>query len=101
MAQGGCDCPFLVLKAFRQQGSVSVHASPETLRGQRLVFHRFGETYQLRHVAKLATQADLLALFQYWNLGNAGKPNAKAPLGTPLEIELKTDKGKIEKKVTM
>ena len=71
--------PFLVLKAFRQQGSVSVHASPEMLRGQRLVFHRFGETY--RNVAKTAAQADLVALFQYWNLGNGGKPNAKGPPG--------------------
>ncbi|MBI3409742.1 MAG: hypothetical protein HY040_15485 [Planctomycetes bacterium] len=83
--------PFAVVGAYRQQGVIRVNAPAEATRGQRLLYHRHGETYQ-RDLPNNAP-ADLAAMFQYWNL--SGK-TMKGPAYVPLELELKPEKGQVE-----
>ena len=84
--------PFLVPLASRQQGTILVQAAPETLRGQRLLYHRHGEVFQ-KDVPKTPGVADVVALFQYWNL--IAVPKGKNGPLAPLELE-GGEKGPVE-----
>ncbi len=83
--------PFFVEGAFRQEGTISIKAAPDSLRGQRLLFHRHGDIYP-RDIPQEAGGTDLVALFKFWSLpattGLAALTAAKAPL----EVELKSEK---------
>lgn len=83
--------PFQAFDAQRQQGAITLQTGPEALRGQRLVYHRFGETYQ-REPPKGATN---LAFFQYWNAAGKGKGLVRSPL----ELEWKIERGRAETSV--
>jgi len=86
--------PYQVLGAYRQQGSITIEAAPEALRGQRLQFHRFGEIHQKDTPKTEST----LATFQYWSMPSLGK-GGKGMMRPPLELEWKLDRGRVETKV--
>lgn len=88
--------PFVVQGAFRQQGTIAVHASVDVLRGQRLLFHRYGETFQ-RDLPK--NPGDLVGLFQFWGIPAPGKGPKGAAARTSLELELRAEKGQAEASV--
>jgi hypothetical protein len=91
--------PFGVLKAFQQKGTIVVRASPEALRGHRLVFHRSNEVIQ-QETPAVSGAMDVVATFHYGSLSGV-KPGPKAgPVAkAPLEIELKPEKGQLEAQV--
>ncbi len=75
--------PFAVLGAYRQEGTISVTAASDVLRGHRLVFHRTGDVYP----REVPPGSDVVAIYRFWN-GAADVATAKAPL----ELEIKTEK---------
>lgn len=75
------------------QGTILIQAIPGILRGQRLVYHSFGEIFQ-RDPPKGSLGLDSLALFQFWNTSFSGK--GLSPAKAPLELEWKTEKGQLE-----
>lgn len=82
--------PFFVYGTNRQEATITVQASPDALRGQRLVYHRFGDIYPRDIQAKGPGPT---AVFHVWNVPGVARvpkaPSAKAPL----ELEIKMDKG--------
>jgi hypothetical protein len=82
---------FSVLDAYRQQGTITVKANPEALRGLKPVYHRQGEVVE-RDIPKEAAAADAIAVFKYWNMLPPGMPVTAAPL----EIEFQRVKGAVE-----
>ena len=83
--------PFAVANAFRQQGTVLVQTTPEGQRGQRIVYHRFGEVSQ-RELPKSATGLENLAHFQYALMPAPGAAVTKPPV----ELEFKASGGLAE-----
>jgi hypothetical protein len=83
--------PILVQEA-PMQGTILVQAVPGVLRGQRLSYQRYGETFQ-RDPPKSSAGFENLTQFQYWNAPFSGK--GLSPTKAPLEIEWKLDKGQI------
>jgi len=81
--------PFFALGTFRQEGIIIVNAPPETLHGQRLVFHRFGDIYP-RDIPK--GSADVAAIFKFWNVPGLDRPPQGSPSKTSLELELQSAK---------
>ena len=86
--------PFAVMGGFRQQGSVLVQATPDALRGQRLVYHRQGEVTQ-RELPKSLPGVENLAYFQYATVAPSGTTATKPPL----ELEFKASAGLAETQV--
>jgi len=95
--------PFTVLDAYRQQGTITIKAAPEAMRGLKPVYHRQGEVVE-QDVAKEASAADVIAVFKYWNMppgtpGSARLPQGGLPGAAPLEVELQPVKGAVETQV--
>src|SRR5205823_1416551 len=89
--------PFFVPGAYRE-GTITVQASPEALRGERLLFHRLGDIFP-RDLPKGPAGADVAAVFKFWNVPG-GAPASKGPSSTvPLELELKSEKRPAEASV--
>src|SRR5206468_378568 len=84
--------PFLVLGAFRQQGSVAVTAPPE----YRLTFHP-GPDVSRREAAEDFGREDPVALFNYGMFLTPAAP--AAPVPPLLVVEIQAVKGVIESKV--
>ena len=82
--------PFYVLGAFQQQGTINVQMPAEVSFGQRLVFTRSGETFQVKN-----TETE--TVFQYLAPPVSDK-NLKALLAlkTPLELEWRYEKNQLE-----
>ncbi|MCI0457882.1 MAG: hypothetical protein L0Z62_13020 [Gemmataceae bacterium] len=95
--------PFVVLDAFRQEGTIEVRASPAARRGARLQYTLHGEIEERE--APRDHPADLIAYFRYWNMSIPAKlaasPGGKIPApGTaPLDIEVKTSRGPVQTRV--
>jgi hypothetical protein len=87
--------PFLAVGPTRhQQGTIVVKTTPEALGGQRLLYHRHGET--LQRDPNSAT--DTVATFQYAVTGPVlAKP--KSAIKAAVELELKAEKGQVEARV--
>lgn len=83
--------PFYVVGAYRQQGKITIQASAEALRGQRLAYHHTGDVFQ-RDPPRGPGTSDVEAVFHYWSLP---APNGKGPR-VPLELELRAEKGQVE-----
>lgn len=83
--------PFVVVGGYRQQGTITVQAASEALRGRRLAYYRHGEIYQ-RGVHK-SSLGDVLSAYQFWSLPSK---TATGPAGVPLEVELRIEKGAVE-----
>ncbi len=84
--------PFLV-QGTPTQGTILIQASPGVLRGQRLLYHRFGEIFQ-RDPPKSLVGSENLALFQFWNAPFSGK--GLSPAKAALELEWKTERGQVD-----
>jgi hypothetical protein len=82
--------PFTLAGASQQRGTVLVQATPNALRGQRLVYHRFGDVTQL-NLPKSSPGADNLAFFRY-SIAASGPAASKAPLA----LEFKASSGLAE-----
>ena len=78
--------PFHVLKAAEQIGTIQVKMPADVAFGQRLVYTRFGEVYQLKN-------ADTEAEFKYIVDKNL---KGTAGLKAPLELEWRYDKNQVE-----
>ena len=82
--------PFLVQKNdCKQQGTIVVKATPESLRGQKLFYRKYGEVYQ-SNLPKGSAGTDTVAMFQY---GIVKLPPGGKEL---LDIEFRTEKGMVE-----
>lgn len=93
--------PFAVPGAHQQQGTILIKATPDALRGTRLVYHRHGDITQ-RELPKTPSGADsTVTLFHYGSLPGVGKPGpaGKGPRGVALELELKPEKGQVQTQV--
>lgn len=86
--------PFVVFGSYKQQGTITIFGSSTESRGQRLLFHRFGEI----HIKEAPRSPNMLGMFQFWSqpLGKSGKGLSRAPL----ELEWKQEKGKAEAEVS-
>jgi hypothetical protein len=84
--------PFLV-QGTNVQSTILVKAAPGVLRGQRLIYNRFGETFQ-HDPPKATPPLENLAYFQVFNAQFGGK--GLSPAKAALELEWKMDKGQIE-----
>lgn len=84
--------PFLIQEA-PTQGTLLIQAAPGVLRGQRLLYHRYGEVFQ-RDPPKGVPGLDNIAQFQFWNATFGGK--ALSPSRSPLELEWKNEKGQVD-----
>lgn len=84
--------PFYVVGAYRQQGKITIQASAEALRGQRLAYHHTGEVFQ-RDPPRGPGTSDVEAVFHYWSL--PAPAGGKGPR-VPLELELRAEKGQVE-----
>lgn len=84
--------PLLVQEA-PTHGTILIQAAPGVLRGQRLIYHRFGEVFQ-RDPPKAAPGLDNIAQFQFWNATFSGK--GLSPSKAPLELEWKNEKGQVD-----
>jgi len=96
--------PFTVLDSYRQQGTITIKATPETMRGLKPVYHCQAEVVE-RDVSKDVSAGDVIAAFKYWNmlppatLGSARPPKEGLPSSAPLEVELQPVKGAVETQV--
>ena len=81
--------PYLVQNAYQQQGTIVVQAPPESLRGQKLFFHKYGEVYQ-SNLPKGSAGTDTVTMFQY---GISKPPPGGKEL---LDIEFRSEKGMVE-----
>lgn len=94
--------PYALIDAHRQDGTIEVRAPLSARRGVRLAYY-FNDDIEEREIPKDAN-ADTVALFRYRNLPTPTKPNPPATskfpgTGAPLELELKTSKGRVETRV--
>ena len=76
--------PFFVFGTYRQEGTITVSAAPDALRGKRLAYHRTGDIYP----RDIPRAADALALYKFWNI--PGESPANKGL-VPLELEFIID----------
>src|SRR5438874_5027207 len=71
---------------------MKVQVAAEASRRPRVLYHRNGEVFQ----RDLPKGSDLDASFEYWSVPAAGK-GAKGPaVKAPLEMELKSEQGRLE-----
>jgi hypothetical protein len=83
--------PFVVLGTYRQEGTITVLASAESLHGERLYYHHFGDIYP-RDLPKGAAGTDVAAIYKFWNMPTSVSTSNDPPLKVPLELELKLEK---------
>lgn len=84
--------PFLAQEA-PTHGTILIQSTPGVLRGQRLLYQRFGEVFQ-RDPPKGSLGLENIAQFQFWNASFTAKP--LSPSKAPLELEWKAEKGQID-----
>ncbi len=83
----------ILVQGTATQGTILIQSAPGVLRGQRLLYHRFGEIFQ-RDPPKAPTGVENLAQFQFWNAPFSGK--GLSPAKASLELEWKTERGQID-----
>ena len=63
--------PFVVLGTYRQEGTITVLAAPESLHGERLLYHHYGDIYP-RDIPKGPAGTNVAALYKFWKAPASG-----------------------------